>query len=84
VSFANPAGFDQEVSHWRGGWNIGGGLEWAFSDHWTIRGEYIYDRYGSRSYDYAALNPAGIQGNFGVRGVPLQESTARAVLSYKF
>lgn len=83
VTFTNNVnGFSQEVGHWRTGWNLGGGLEWAFADHWTVRGEYIYDRFDGKTYDYAHLNPGG--GNFGVRAVPLTESTARAALIYKF
>jgi outer membrane immunogenic protein len=78
----NTDGFSQEIGHWRTGWNIGGGLEWAFADHWTIRGEYIYDSFEGKTYDYAHLNPGGV--NFGARGVGLTESTARAVLAYKF
>ena len=85
VAYSNDVnGFNQEITHWRGGWNIGGGVEWAFSDHWTVRGEYIYDRFGSRTYDYRAQNPAFPASTFGVRTVPLQESTARAALVYKF
>jgi opacity protein-like surface antigen len=75
-----PLGASQEVSHWRGGFNVGGGVEWAFADHWTIRGEYIYDGFGSRLYDFRAQNPNG----FDSRTAKLQESTARAVLAYKF
>jgi opacity protein-like surface antigen len=45
-------GFQQEIAHWRGGFNVGGGVEWAFADHWTLRGEYICDGFGSRLYDF--------------------------------
>jgi outer membrane immunogenic protein len=83
VTLSNPnAAFSQEITRWRGGFNVGGGVEWAFSDHWTIRGEYIYDRYASRSYDFAAQIPP--PAGFTSRSVPLTESTARAVLAYKF
>jgi outer membrane immunogenic protein len=76
--YSNPFG-TQEMSHWRGGWNLGGGAEWAFSDHWTLRGEYIYDRFGDRGYNFNANNV-----NFDNQKVPMQESTARAALIYKF
>jgi len=85
VTYNNPNnGFSQEITHWRGGWNVGGGVEWAFADHWSVRGEYIYDRFGSRNYDFLALNPNNPAATFGNRTVPLQESTARAALVYKF
>jgi outer membrane immunogenic protein len=29
------------------GWTIGGGLEWAFSDNWSVKGEYLYYDLGS-------------------------------------
>jgi outer membrane immunogenic protein len=29
------------------GWTIGGGLEWAVYDHWTVKGEYLYVNLGS-------------------------------------
>ena len=78
MSYGVP-GLGSDSSSWRGGWNVGGGVEWAFSDHWTLRGEYIYDRFGDRGYNFAGMNPA-----FDSVSVRAQESTARAVLSYKF
>jgi outer membrane immunogenic protein len=74
-------GYSQEITHWRGGFNVGGGLEWAFNDHWILRGEYIYDRFSRRSYDFLALDPAN---GFNSRSALLEESTARAALEYKF
>ncbi len=32
------------------GWTIGGGAEWMFASHWTVRGEYRYSDYGSESF----------------------------------
>jgi outer membrane immunogenic protein len=29
-----------------GGWTVGGGVEYAINDHWSIRAEYRYDDYG--------------------------------------
>ena len=78
MSYALP-GLGQELDRWRGGWNVGGGLEWAFNDHWILRGEYIYDRFGDRGYGFNAQNAA-----FDSQNVRLQESTARAAIAYKF
>jgi outer membrane immunogenic protein len=33
------------------GWTIGGGVEWALSDAWSIKGEYLWVDLGSDSYD---------------------------------
>ena len=73
-------GYSQEINHWRAGFNVGGGLEWAFAQHWIIRGEYIYDGFGSRSYAFNTLDPRG----FDARSAKLTESTARAAIAYKF
>lgn len=35
-----------EDEDWRSGWTVGGGLEWAFRDHWTLRVEYLYFNFG--------------------------------------
>jgi outer membrane immunogenic protein len=29
------------------GWTVGGGLEWAFTDHWSAKFEYLYVDFGS-------------------------------------
>jgi len=31
------------------GWTIGGGVEWAFADHWTIKSEYQWMDFGRKS-----------------------------------
>ena len=79
ITSGMPGFGSQEMSRWRAGFNVGGGVEWAFSDHWTVRGEYIYDWYGNRNYNFNAQNAA-----FDNVSVRTRESTARAVLSYKF
>jgi opacity protein-like surface antigen len=30
-----------------GGWTVGGGLEWAFANHWSAKFEYPYIAFGS-------------------------------------
>ena len=81
MTYTNANNASQSISHVRGGYNIGGGAEWAFAEHWTVRGEYIYDGYLSRGYAFSTLTQPAL---FSARSVKLQESTARAVLSYKF
>ena len=41
-----PAAHD-EVRH---GWTVGGGLEYAVWDNWTVRAEYRFTDYGEKSY----------------------------------
>ena len=31
------------------GWTVGGGLEWAWTRNWSVRGEYLYIDFGTRS-----------------------------------
>ena len=31
----------------RTGWTVGGGIEWALNDHWSVKGEYLYLDFGS-------------------------------------
>ena len=33
----------------RGGWILGGGIEYAFANHVSVRTEYLYTRYGSKA-----------------------------------
>jgi hypothetical protein len=46
---ALPLAFGATGSDNRTGWTVGGGLEWAISDSWSIKGEYDYLDFGSRS-----------------------------------
>ena len=34
-------------SKWHSGWLVGGGLEYMMTRHWTLKGEYQYQDYGS-------------------------------------
>lgn len=43
------ATYDFEGSETRFGWTAGAGLEWAFSDIWSVRLEYDYYGFGTRS-----------------------------------
>jgi outer membrane immunogenic protein len=62
------------------GWNIGGGLDYAFTPNWIGRIEYIYDRFESKTYGFLAAS-----GNtFGNRIVEPDSSTVRAAITYKF
>jgi opacity protein-like surface antigen len=43
----------------RVGWTGGGGLEWMFCRHWSIKVEYLFYDLGSESYDLDPLNQFG-------------------------
>jgi outer membrane immunogenic protein len=39
----------------RSGWTAGGGLEWMFMTHWSIKAEYLFYDLGSESYQLSHL-----------------------------
>lgn len=61
------------------GWNIGGGVDYAFTSNWIGRIEYIYDGYGTKNYTFGAMT-----GLFARHDVRPEQSTVRAALIYKF
>jgi outer membrane immunogenic protein len=49
-SLSIPVFPEQETaSETRTGWTVGGGIEWAFWDHWSIKAEYDYYDFGTRA-----------------------------------
>jgi outer membrane immunogenic protein len=72
------------VSSTKVGWTVGGGIEYAFDNHWIAGVEYLYVDLGSVSFGTTIQPPfAGL--NF-INGfsADLKENLVRARLSYKF
>ncbi len=43
INLADPAEFNTvSGSETRAGWTIGGGVEWKFAQHWSVRAEYLF------------------------------------------
>jgi outer membrane immunogenic protein len=65
------------------GWTIGGGLEWAVNDHWTVKGEYLYINLGSMAA--SSTNPGFVDYSNGP-GVSsdLTLHVVHAGMNYKF
>jgi len=64
------------------GWTIGGGYEWAFADHWSVRAEYLYIDFGSDSAGSASTaTPLGV---LTVKTNDLTDNVVRGALNYKF
>lgn len=61
------------------GWNAGVGVEYAFSQNWTGRFEYIYDNFGQTNYNFQSVGFG-----FSNRDVGLERNTFRVGVAYKF
>ena len=70
----------------RVGWVIGGGVEYAFTNNWTIKGEYLYADLGSSRFN--TLENAAATAFFGntvISGkIDYNASIFRAGVNYKF
>ncbi|GKQ53444.1 outer membrane protein [Bradyrhizobium sp. Ce-3] len=69
----------------RVGWTVGGGAEYAFTNNWTLRGEYLYVDLGSSATTATFQGTDPLQSQ--IRYNASREnrfSVARAALSYKF
>ncbi|QRG07450.1 porin family protein [Xanthobacter dioxanivorans] len=54
------------------GWTAGAGIEYALTDHWTAKTEYLYTDFGSKFYDSLGANAGATS------------QTARVGFNYKF
>ena len=68
------------------GWTIGGGLEYAFWQRWTLRGEYLFVSLPAKSLTETALTVAAgtSASSFNANFNRTEFSVARAALSYRF
>jgi outer membrane immunogenic protein len=63
------------------GWTAGGGIEYMFGCHWTIKGEYL--RYQLDDTDFSGTG-VNFGGDFRFKGVSPEGNIVRAGLNYKF
>jgi outer membrane immunogenic protein len=76
-TYQSPFGYNS-IGRSIAGWTIGGGLEYALFNNWSIRAEYRYADFGSATdYPFAAVPAAAVTHR-------LTENTVRAGFSYKF
>jgi outer membrane immunogenic protein len=61
------------------GWTIGGGLEWAFMDHWSAKAEYLYIDFGNGPT--VAANAAG---TLNIVSNKMTDNIARLGVNYRF
>lgn len=82
----NATGFGSE-SKTKAGYVVGGGLEWALTQNWSIRGEYLYVDFGSVNTSARVSNPSPFfasLSNLITTSADLNAQIARAALSYRF
>jgi outer membrane immunogenic protein len=82
----NTFGFDAKSSSkaWRGGYVVGGGLEYAFTSNWSVRGEYKYIDLGNAfigSREFSGALPTAFNISTSSR---LNYSTFDVGVNYKF
>lgn len=81
TTVAAAAGGSDIGGTYRAGWDVGGGAEWAFTEHWIIRFAYDYMKFPSK---LVTLN-GSIPGNFAAgANVGARLNEFKAVLEYKF
>jgi outer membrane immunogenic protein len=72
--------FTGSDSTWKYGWTIGGGLEYALSQNWFLRGEYMYIDLGKTNYQSLSNTPAS--GTW-LTEVDTKAHVARVALTYR-
>lgn len=65
------------------GYVVGGGLEYAFTPHWTARAEYLYVDRGNKNVTYLAPTGAPLGSSFVVNNRN-RDNIVRVGLNYKF
>ncbi|MCC8963093.1 porin family protein [Bradyrhizobium sp. Pear76] len=93
TNIANSSAFSTGLSRlWLGdssdvrvGWTAGGGLEYAFTNNWTLRGEYLYVDLGTSgtTATFQGTDPLQSQIRYNTSR-DNRFSVARAALSYRF
>jgi outer membrane immunogenic protein len=78
-SVSTPFGFDSQATT-RVGWTVGGGLEYAVTNNWSIRAEYRYTQYGNNTI--FATNAFGSVGGFA--NLKVNQNRVQVGFSYKF
>jgi outer membrane immunogenic protein len=89
ATFTNPAigairgGSRSETKY---GWTLGAGAEYAFTNNWTAKAEYLYYDLGKSTLYHGALNPAAAIASPAVGAIRSDNSghIARIGINYKF
>jgi outer membrane immunogenic protein len=84
-SDTNPGTGSGSASSTKVGWTLGGGLEWALDNHWSVKGEYLYVNFGSVTATGIITTPPSFGYSQGIsNSADLTAHVARLGVNYKF
>lgn len=83
LSYANEHGDAYSQNTAQTGWVLGGGMEYGFQDHWSVRAEYLYTDYGDALSTRLPVI-VGIDDPSGQAEADLRSHVVRAALNYRF
>jgi outer membrane immunogenic protein len=67
------------------GFAVGGGVEYAFDNNWSLKAEYLFMDFGTWTYSSPLVAPAGVApGYLWVTSVRSREHIARIGINYRF
>jgi outer membrane immunogenic protein len=76
------AGSDSQT---RVGFAVGGGIEYAFTNNWSLKAEYLYIDLGQQNHQVPLIAPGGVASGYTWNNSDrLRENVVRAGLNYKF
>ena len=74
-----------DISKWRNGWTLGGGMEFALTDRWSAKAEYMHYDLGSEVFAIQRITPGGAPaGVFGQADVDTRGDIVRIGVNYHF
>lgn len=79
--FLGPA-YSGSASKWATGYTVGAGVEWAFAQNWSVKGEYQYLSFSDMDFDVVFPTPAADVSTGHARG-DFDVHTVRVGLNYK-
>jgi outer membrane immunogenic protein len=78
----NGASHVVRYAAWRTGWTVGAGIEHKFNYNWSLRAEYRYTNFGSRTC--LSTDPCSIDPNASDIGNRIESHTVRVGVTYLF
>lgn len=85
--FTGVPGTNETLSYTRAGWTVGGGIEYAVTDNWSVQAEYRYSDFGHIT-DYPFTNPSAVAvippGGYFLANHHLTENQVQVGFAYRF